>query len=126
MRQWQNDHALPMDGSALHRGFETAGILGTLPDFSIAMDALLFGARRALRLHPPACPQVSGDEATLVALCGLAQSGHEGPLRASLAHLIAPAATRVAAERLEVFAMALAQAGLTLSPPAGAAGARIN
>jgi hypothetical protein len=61
-----------------------------------------------------------------VALCGLAQSGHDGPLGASLDMLMAPTASRVAAIRLKTFAVALAQAGLRLSPPAGAAGARIN
>ena len=44
LRQWQEDRALPSDGSILHRGFKMAGLLEVLPDFAIAMDAFLFGA----------------------------------------------------------------------------------
>jgi len=47
LRQWQQDRALPAEGSILHRGFKMAGLLEVLPDFAIAMDAFLFGARRA-------------------------------------------------------------------------------
>ena len=126
MRQWQQDHVLPTEGSALHRGFKCAGLLDALPDFAIAMDAFLFGARRAIHIHLPTCAQVSGDEATLVALCGLAQSDYDGPLTASLDVLMAPTASRVAAIRLKAFAIALARAGLRLSPPQGEAGARLN
>jgi hypothetical protein len=70
LRQWQEDRALPSDGSILHRGFKRAGLLEVLPDFAIAMDAFLFGARRAIEIHRPTCSSVSRDEATLVALCG--------------------------------------------------------
>jgi len=126
MRQWQEDRALPIEGSALHQGFRAAGLLDTLPDFAIAMDAFLFGARRAMHIHQPACSQVSRDEATLVALCGLAQSDHDGPMNASLHRLMAPTASRVAGERLKAFAVALAGAGLRLSPAPGAAGARLH
>lgn len=115
-----------MEGSTLHRGFKMAGLLAVLPDFALAMDAVLFGARRAIHIHLPTCSQVSVDEATLVALCGLAQSDHEGPLVASLDVLMAPTASRVAAERLKVFAIGLGEAGLRLAPPAGAAGAGIH
>jgi hypothetical protein len=45
LRQWHEDRALPSDGSILHRGFKMAGLLEVLPDFAIAMDAFLFGAR---------------------------------------------------------------------------------
>lgn len=126
VRQWQHDHALPTEGSALHGGFKVAGLLNALPDFAIAMDALFFGARRALRVHLPTCSQVSPDEATIVALCGLAQGDHDGPLGASLGALMEPAASRVATERLKRFAVTLAHAGLRLAPPAGEAGALIN
>ena len=126
VRQWQHDHALPTEGSTLHRGFKLAGLLDALPDFAIAMDAFLFGARRAIHIHLPTCSQVSGDEATLVALCGLAQSDYDGPLAASLDVMMAPSASRVAAIRLKAFAVALAQAGLRLSPTQGEAGARLN
>lgn len=126
MRQWQHEGRLPMQGSPLHDGFKTAGLIEVLPDFAIAMDAVLFGARRAIHIHQPACGQISLDEATLVALCGLAQSDHDQPLLASLNYLMAPTASRVAAERLKNFAVALAQAGLRLSPMSGEAGAMLH
>lgn len=126
LRQWHHDRALPTEASALHRGFKCAGVLDALPDFAIAMDAFLFGARRAIEIHLPTCAKVSHDEATVVALCGLAQSDHDGPMMASLDVLMAPTASRVAGIRLKVFAVALAQAGLRLSPAAGEAGARLN
>ena len=126
LRQWQQDRALPAEGSILHRGFKTAGLLEALPDFAIAMDAFLFGARRAIEIHLPTCSSVSRDEATLVALCGLAQGDLDGPLLASLDVMMAPTASRVAAIRLKAFAMALGSAGLRLAPAAGAAGGRLN
>ena len=126
LRQWQQDRALPAEGSALHQGFKVAGVLGVLPDFAIAMDAFLFGARRAMEIHRPACASVSRDEATLVALCGLAQGALDGPLLASLDIMMAPTASRMAAIRLKAFAVALADAGLRLAPAAGDAGGRLN
>ena len=126
MRQWQQDRAVPTEGSTLHCGFKTAGLIKVLPDFAIAMDAFLFGARRAIHIHQPTCSQVSSDEATLVALCGLAQSDHDGPMMASLDVLMVPTASRVAGIRLKAFAVALGQAGLRLSPAPGEPGARLN
>jgi hypothetical protein len=126
MRQWQQDRAVPVEGSTLHCGFKAAGLIEVLPDFAIAMDAFLFGARRAIQIHLPTCSHVSRDEATLVALCGLAQSDHERPLMASLDVLMVPTASRVAGIRLKAFAIALGQAGLRLSPAPGEAGARVN
>jgi hypothetical protein len=126
VRQWQHDRALPTEGSPLHEGFRAAGLIGVLPDFAIAMDAFLFGARRAIRIHLPTCAMVSHDEATLVALCGLAQSEQDGPMMASLDLLMTPTASRVAGERLKAFAVALAQAGLQLAPSPGEPGARLN
>ena len=116
LRQWQVDRALPRDGSALHRGFTMAGLIAALPDFAIAMDAFFFGVRRSLEIHQPTCSAVSHDEATLVALCALAQVDCSGPLVASLDRMMAPTASRVAAERLKIFAAALANAGLRLAP----------
>ena len=78
LRQWQQDRALPAEGSVLHQGFKTAGVLEVLPDFAIAMDAFLFGTRRAMEIHRPDCSSVSRDEATLVALCGLARATSTG------------------------------------------------
>jgi hypothetical protein len=126
VRQWQQDRALPMEGSALHQGFKVAGLLEALPDFAIAMDAFLFGARRALEIHRPTCAVVSRDEATLVALCGLAQAGCDAPLAASLDVLMAPTASRVTAIRLRAFALTLAGAGLRLAPPPAEAAGRLN
>lgn len=126
LRQWQQDRALPCEGSILHRGFKIAGLLEALPDFAIAMDAFLFGARRAMEIHVPTCSGVSRDEAVLVALCGLAQADYDGPLLASLDIMMAPTASRVAAIRLKAFAVALAGAGLRLAPAAGAAAGRLN
>jgi hypothetical protein len=126
LRQWQADRALPRDGSALHRGFTMAGLSAALPDFAIAMDAFFFGVRRSLEIHRPTCSDVSRDEATLVALCALAQVDCNGPLVASLDRMMAPAASRVAAERLKTFAAALANAGLRLAPLPGEAVGRLQ
>jgi len=126
LRQWQQDRALPAEGSTLHRGFQMAGLLDALPDFAIAMDAFLFGARRAMEIHLPTCSQVSGDEATLVALCGLAQGDYDGPLLASLDVMMAPTASRVAAAKLKSFAVALGSAGLRFAPSSVMAGGRLN
>ena len=126
LRQWQVDRALPREGSALHRGFKMAGLIGALPDFAIAMDAFFFGARRRLVIHLPTCSAVSRDEATLLALCGLAQVQCDGPLAASLDVIMAPTTSRVAADRLKTFAAALADAGLRLAPLPGDAGGRLH
>ena len=126
VRQWQQDRALPSEGSILHHGFKVAGLLDALPDFAIAMDAFLFGARRAIEIHRPTCASVGRDEATLVALCGLAQGDFDGPLLASLDVMMAPTASRVAAIRLKAFAVALGSAGLRLAPPPGAAAGKLN
>lgn len=123
---WQVDRELPPEGSTLVRGFGVAGLLDTLTDFAILMDVLLFGARRALEIHAPACSCLGRDEATLIALCGLAQGNHEGSLLASLEAMMVPSASRVAALRLKSFAVALADAGLQLALPSGAAAGRLN
>src|SRR5690349_10433905 len=81
---WREGRTLPPEGSALLRGFQVAGLLDVLPAFANLMDALLFGARRPLEIHDPACSCLGGDEATLIALCSLAQLDRDGPLLASL------------------------------------------
>jgi len=116
LRQWHHDRALPATGSTLHLGFARAGLLDLLPDFAIAMDAFLFGASRAMEIQEPTAPSMSRDEATVVALCGLAQGDFEGPLTASLDMMMVPTASRVAAIRLKVFAASMADAGLRLGP----------
>ncbi|MDP2333612.1 MAG: hypothetical protein Q8M19_23300 [Reyranella sp.] len=123
---WRFDRALPPEGSTLVRGFKVAGLLDILTDFATLMDVLLFGARRALEIHAPPCSCLSRDEATLIALCGLAQGDHDGPLLASLEAMMVPPAARVAALRLKSFAVALADAGLQLALPSGAAAGRLN
>jgi|GEM_PF-605469 len=123
---WQFDRELPPEGSTLVRGFEVAGLLDTLTDFAMLMDVLLLGARRALEIHAPSCSCLGRDEATLIASCGLAQGDHEGPLLASLEAMMVPPAARVAALRLKSFAAALADAGLQLALPSGAAAGRLN
>ena|SRR5215813_7278033 len=126
LRQWQVDRAVPREGTTLHRGFKMAGLIEALPGFAIAMDAFFFGARRSLAIHLPTCSAVSRDEATLLALCALAQVDCDGPLLASLDVMVAPTASRVAAERLKSFTAALANAGLRLAPLPGDAGVRLN
>lgn len=126
VRQWRVDRALPTEGSALHRGFRSANLLAALGDFAIVMDAVQFGARRPLQIHAPPCTAVSVDEATLVALCGLAQGACHRPLADSFGRLLEPAAARVAIERCTSFAAALAAAGLQLAPAAGPAGGRLH
>lgn len=126
LRQWHLEGAIPRQGSALHEGFRMANLLEVLPDFAIAMDAYLFGARRGLEIHLPSCSCISADEATLVALCGLAQSGHQGRLQASLSRLVVPAAAQAAAEKLTGFSLALARGGLHLAASQGEPGARLN
>lgn len=123
---WQVDRELPPEGSALMRGFGVAGLLDTLTDFATLMDVLLFGTRRALEIHAPSCSCLGRDEATLIALCGLAQGAHDGPLLASLEAIMVPAAARVAALRLKSFAAALADAGLQLALLSGVAAGRLN
>src|SRR5258707_14624791 len=84
LRQWQQDRALPAEGSILHRGFKMAGLLEVLPDFAIAMDAFLFGARRAMEIHLPTGSTGSRHEATPRALRGPAPGDSYGPLVAAL------------------------------------------
>jgi hypothetical protein len=126
VRQWQSDRALPTEGSTLHQGFKTAGLLDALADFAIAMDALFFGVRRSLEIHRPTCVTLSGDEATLLALCTMAQIDCDGPLAASLEIMMLPAASRVTGARLKAFAAALSAAGLRLAPPASDAQRRLH
>jgi len=126
LRQWQQDRALPSEGSTLHRGFQMAGLLEALPDFAIAMDAFLFGARRAMEIHLPTCSTVSSDEATLVALCGLAQDDYDGPLLASLDVMMAPTASRVAAVASAMANALRRTAGLRFTPSSAMTGGRLN
>ena len=121
---WQYDTTLPLEGSALLDGFRTAGLLDTLADFAALMDVLHFGTRRPLEIHAPLCACQSSDEATLIALCILAQAGRDEPLQDSLDTMMVQPAARVAAQRLKTFATALAEAGLNLPP--SVAGGRLN
>ena len=68
----------------------------------------------------------AGDEATLIALCSLAQIDRDGPMLASLNAMMMPTASPAAAMRLKTFAVELAEAGLRLSPPSGAGAGRLH
>ena len=69
---------------------------------------------------------MSGDEATVIALCSLAQGDRDWLLLASLDAMMVPAAVEAAALRFKLFAMALKDAGLNLPPPQSAAVGRLN
>jgi hypothetical protein len=124
---WGQGQSLPPGGSPLQRGFQSAGARRALPDFAMAMDAMLFGMRQPMEIRPPNCPALSRDEAVLIALCGLAQGNHDGPLKASLDRMMEPAAAQGAAVRLKLFAVALGDAGMRFSTmPANDAAGRLN
>lgn len=126
LRAWERDGAFPAEGSVLRDGFRIAGLLEALPEFAMAMDAILFGIRRALNIHRPPCAEVSRDEAVLIALCGLAQADLGGPLAASLDAMLSPAASALAAARLKTFAAMLGAAGLELASARGDTGRRLH
>ncbi len=126
LRQWHQDRALPSEGSALHQGFKMAGLLDALPDFAIAMDASCSGHGGAIEIHQPACSSVSRDEATLVALCGLAQGDCRCPLAGFARHHDGADRLAGGGHPLKTFAGALAGAGLQLGPPLGAAAGKLN
>jgi hypothetical protein len=123
LRQWSTTiPCLRRTRPSIAASGRQAGLIDVLPDFSIAMDALVFGARRRLHIHLPPCSEVSRDEATLVALCALAQGDHDAPFRASLDLLMVPTASSVVAGRLKTLVVALRRAGLRLLPPSAEAG----
>jgi len=102
--------------SLLTRGFRLGGLVHALPHFAMAMDAILHGMARRLEIRPPHCPFVTDDEATFVALCGLAQAHLDRRLASSLQAWLAPEAASLAAVRLATFAAMLDAAGLELVP----------
>ncbi len=121
LRQWRHEFdswepSCRADDSMLLRGFRTAGLIGALPAFANAMDAVAHGQRRDLEIHPPPCPRISRDEEILVALCELAQGRFAVPLAASLSSILAPAVTETVAEGLTAFMAQLDTAGLRLVP----------
>jgi hypothetical protein len=126
VNSWGQRQALPAGGSALQRGFQSTGTQRALPDFAMAMDAMLFGMRQPLEIHPPACPALSRDESILIALCGLAQGNHDGPLKASLDRMMEPMAAQSTAVRLKLFAVALGDAGIHFSTAPRDAAGRLN
>ena len=126
LRQWLHDRMARPARSPLAAVFHEAGLSDVQPDFVMAMEAVLLGARHPLEIHLPTCSRVSSDEAMMVALCGLAQSGHDGPFTRSLHRLMVPTAARVATGRLKTFAAALAQAGLKLAPTTHEPGGQLN
>jgi hypothetical protein len=112
---WERDGAFSIAESGLCDGFRLAGLLDALPEFAMAMDAVLFGIGRALEIHQPKCSAISHDEAVLIALCGLAQADLVGPLAASLEAMLGPGAAEVVIARLTTFAAMLRAAGLELA-----------
>ena len=91
---WERDGAFPAAESGLRDGFRMAGLLVALPEFAMAMDAILFGIGRAIGIHRPPCSTISRDEAVFIALCGLAQADLQGPLMASLNAMVGAEAAR--------------------------------
>lgn len=75
------------------------------------MDAFLSGAVRPLEIYPLAAPIVGPDEATLLALFGLAYDGLELPLTARLQAMLAPQSCAVAVRHLKPLAGLLSGAG---------------
>jgi hypothetical protein len=123
---WERDGAFPAGESGLRDGFRMAGLSEALPEFAMAMDAILFGIGRTLEIQRPSCPTVSRDEAVLIALCALAQAHLGGPLTASLDAMLGSGAAEVVVARLTAFAAMLCAAGLQLSPVEGETGGRLH
>lgn len=88
--EWEAKKGLPAGPSALQRGFERAGLQQGLPHFAMVMDAVECGVARPLEIYPPATRIVGPDEATLLALFGLAQQGLDGSLVACLSAILPP------------------------------------
>jgi len=123
---WERDGAFPVAQSGLCDGFRLAGLLDALPEFAMAMDAVLYGIGRALEIHRPKCSAISHDEAVLIALCGLAQAHLADPLAASLDALLGPEAAEIVGARLMAFAARLDAAGLELASARGDAGRHLH
>ncbi len=111
---WERDGAFPVAESGLRDGFRIVGLLEALPEFAMAMDAILFSIGRTLEIRYPSCSTISRDEAVLIALCGLAQADLEGPLKVSLDAMLGPEASAAVGARLMTFAALLNVAGLRL------------
>lgn len=126
LNAWERDGALPAAESGLRDGFRLAGLRDALPEFAMAMDAILFGIGRALEIHRPPYPAISHDEAVLIALCGLAQAHLADPLAASLDAMLGPEAAEIVGARLMTFAAMLGAAGLDLASARGDAGRRLH
>lgn len=126
LRAWERDGAFPIAESGLRDGFRLAGLIDALPEFAMAMDAILFGIGRALEIHRPPCSAISHDEALLIALCGLAQAHIADPLAASLDAMLGPDAAEIVGARLMTFAAMLGAAGLELASAPGDAGRRLH
>jgi hypothetical protein len=123
---WERDGAFPVAESGLCDGFRLAGVLDALPEFAMAMDAVLFGIGRALEIHRPKCSVISQDEAVLIALCGLAQAHLADPLAASLDAMLGPEAAEIVGARLMTFAAMLGAAGLELASARGEGGRHLH
>jgi hypothetical protein len=118
LRQWRTEIVLfesqqkmPAGGSSVLRAFKAEGLQDALPHFAMVMDAFLSGAVRPLEIYPLAAPIVGPDEATLLALFGLARDGLEMPLTACLQAMLAPQSCAVAVLHLKLFAGLLSGTG---------------
>jgi hypothetical protein len=123
---WERDGAFPIAESGLRDGFRMAGLIEALPEFAMAMDAILFGIGRVLEIHRPRCSAISRDEAVFIALCGLAQADLGGPLATSLNAMLGAEAAEVVAARLAMFAAMLRAAGLELASARSDADRRLH
>lgn len=107
--EWEARKGTPAGPSALQRGFELAGLRHGLPHFAMVMDAVECGLARPLEIYPPAAHIVGPDEATLLALFGLAQSGLDGSLVACFSALLPPKNCAVATVQARLLAALLNQ-----------------
>lgn len=128
-RKWRFDWECWEDGepnggmsdvetSNLEVHFDAAGLSAALPDFSEAMEALLFYSRRGLAIRPPSASPLSRDEERLLTLCTLSQAGSDGLVMASLAVIMHPCHRPVTSRRLSMATTSLRAGGLLLPPPA--------
>ena len=111
---WERDGAFPAGQSGLREGFRIAGLLKALPEFAMAMDAILFAIGPVLEIRRMPCATISQDEAVFIALCGLAQADFNQPLATSLNAMLGAEAAEVVQARLTTFAAMLGAAGLDL------------
>jgi len=124
LRQWQAEVVLfetqkkmPAGGSSVFRAFKAEGLQKALPHFAMVMDSFLGSAVKPLEIYPLASPIVGPDEATLLALFGLARDGLEMPLTACLSAMLSPQSCTVAVMHMKLLAGLLGGAGPCSTAP---------